>query len=317
MAEALDCYAAAAEAAEQANERALLAESLRRAAVVRHQRSEPNLARELCQRSYEIALEIGNHVLAAEALNALAGFEFESGSMEAAREKFNRALDLGGSSAELRARIEQNLGILANIHGALAEAMVHYQQSLKAFESTGDDRGCAISYHNLGMVSADRERWDDADQYFRVTLEIARSISDLHLQGLALLNQAEVHLARRDYEQARQNAETALGIFEQLGSKLDKTDAYKMIGRAYREAGRYPLAESRLRSAAELAVSTGSRLSEAEVSRELALLYEAMGRKQEALSLLNDARGLFSQLDARLDLSDVSTRITRLEESLA
>jgi tetratricopeptide (TPR) repeat protein len=131
------------------------------------------------------------------------------------------------------------------------------------------------------------------------------------------LNQAEVHLARQEYEQARQNAETALGIFDQLGSKLDKADAYKVIGRAYRETGRYPLAESRLRSAVELAVSTGSLLSEAEVSRELALLYEAMGRRQEALSLLNAARVLFRRLNARLDLVDVSTRIDRLEATLA
>jgi tetratricopeptide (TPR) repeat protein len=317
MAEALDCYAAAIDAAEQTGVRGVLAESLRRSGIVHHQRSEPALARELCQRSYRLAAEIGNMVLAAEALNALAGFDFESGSMEAAREKFSRALQLGGSSAELRARTEQNLGILANIQGSLAEAMAHYQQSLTAFENTGDDRGCAIAYHNLGMVSADCERWDDADQYFRLSLGIAKAIGDIHLQGLTLLNQAEVHLARQEYEQARHNAETALGIFDQLGSKLDKADAYKLIGRAYRETGRYPLAESRLRSAAELASSTGSLLSEAEVSRELALLYEAMGRKHEALSLLNVARGLFSRLDARLDLVDVSTKISRLEEALA
>lgn len=38
----------------------------------------------------------------------------------------------------------------------------------------------------------------------------------------------------------------------------------------YRETGRPALAESRLRSAIELAVSTGSVLGEAEASRELA-----------------------------------------------
>lgn len=317
MAEALGCYAAAIDAAEQTRERDVLAESLRRSGIAHHRRSEPALARELCERSHQIAIEIDDTILAAEALNALAGFDFESGAMEAAREKFSRALELGGGSAALRARTEQNLGILANIQGALAEAMAHYQQSLRAFESTGDARGCAIAYHNLGMVSADGERWDDAERYFRRSFEMAEALGDIHLQGLTLLNHAEVHLARQDYEQARQNAETALGIFDQLDSKLDKADAYKVIGRAYRETGRYPLAESRLRSALELAVSTGSVLSEAEVSRELALLYEVMGRKPEALSLLNAAYGLFSRLDARLDLVDVSSRINRLGETLA
>ena len=317
MAEALQCYTAAIDAAERASERAIVAESLRRSGIVYHRKSQPALARELCERSHTIAVDIGDRVLAAEALNALAGFDLESGAMHAAREKFHQALELGGSNAHLRGRAEQNLGILANVQGDPAEAMAHYRQSLLSFESIGDDRGCAIAYHNLGMVSADCERWDDADRYFRLSLGIARAIGDIHLQGLGLLNHAEVHLARRDHEQARQDAESALGIFDQLGCQVDKADAYRVIGRAYRETGRYPLAESRLRSAMELAVNTGSILSEAEAAREMGLLYQAMGRGHEALAYLIVARTLFGRLDARLDLVDVSTRINQLEESLA
>jgi putative nucleotidyltransferase with HDIG domain len=315
IAEAIQSYQAAIDAAERDGERGLLAESLRRLGVVHHHRDQPAVARELCERSYQTATDMGDSVLAAEALNAMAVFDFESGAMAAAREKFYRALELGGASAELRGRTEQNLGILANIQGALAEALAHYQRSLLAFENIGDDRGCAIAYHNLGMVSADRELWDDADGYFRRSFEIAEGIGDLHLQGLGLLNHAEVHLARQRYEQARQNAETALGIFDQLGSRLDKADAYKVIGRVYRETGRLALAESRLRSAVELAVATGSILSEAEASRELALLYQGMGRNQEALRFLNTAHRLFGRLDARVDLVDVSTKVRRLEET--
>ncbi len=315
MVEALQCYGAAIQAAERDVERGVLAESLRRLGVVHHHRNESALARELCERSYQTASDLDDPVLAAEALNALAGFDFESGAIAAAREKFYRALELGKASAELRGRTEQNLGILANIQGALAEALSHYQQSLIAFESTGDDRGCAIAYHNLGMVSADRELWDDADHYFGQSFQIAEAIGDIHLQGLGLLNHAEVHLARQRYEQAKQNAEAALGIFDQLGSKLDKADAYKVIGRAYRETGRHALAESRLRAAVDLAVSTGSVLSEAEASRELALLYQSMGRNQEALRLLNTAHRLFGRLDARVDLVDVSTKVVRLEDT--
>jgi putative nucleotidyltransferase with HDIG domain len=315
MTEAVQCYTSAIELAERDIERGLLAESLRRLGVVHHHRNEPDLARELCERSFRTATDMGDRVLAAEALNALAGFDFESGAIAAAREKFYRALELGKASAELRGRTEQNLGILANIQGALAEALVHYQQSLLAFESTGDDRGCAIAYHNLGMVSADQELWDDADRYFGRSFEMAEAIGDIHLQGLGLLNHAEVHLARQRYDLAKENAEAALGIFDQIGSKLDKADAYKVIGRAYRETGRCALAESRLRAAVELAVSTGSVLSEAEASRELALLYQTMGRNQEALRLLNAAHRLFGRLDARVDLVDVSTKVHRLEET--
>jgi putative nucleotidyltransferase with HDIG domain len=315
MAEAVQRYSAAIESAERNGEREVLAEALRRLGVVHHHRNEGDLARQLCQRSYQTATDMGDSVLAAEALNALAGFDFEAGSIVEAREKFYRALELGKASAELRGRTEQNLGILANIQGRLAEALAHYQRSLTAFESIGEERGCAIAYHNLGMVSADRELWDDADRYFRRTLEIAQNIGDVHLQGLGLLNHAEVHIARQRYEQAQTNAENALAIFDRLGARLDKADAYKVIGRVYRETGRNMLAESRLRSAIDLAVSTGSILSEAEATRELALLYQSMGRNQEALRYLNAAHRLFGRLDARVDLVDVSTKVNQLEET--
>ena len=121
----------------------MLAEALRRCGVIHHLRHEPAPARELCGRSREVALAHGDQVLAAEAINALAGFDFESGAIEGAREGFYEALRLGGSSAGLRARIEQNLGVLANIQGGVAEALAHYHQSLSAFESIGDDRGRA------------------------------------------------------------------------------------------------------------------------------------------------------------------------------
>jgi putative nucleotidyltransferase with HDIG domain len=313
--EAIECYEGAIRAAEATDEHAVHAEALRRRGVVHHLRHEPGPARDLCKRSREIATRHGLTVLAAEAINALAGFDFESGAIEAAREGFYEALALGGTNAQLRGRIEQNLGILANMQGALAEAMAHYQQSLIACDAVGDDRGRAIAYHNLGMVSADRELWEDADRYYQQCLAVAQAIGDVHLQGLGLLNHSEVHLARQRYDLARQNAEAALAIFDRLGSKLDKADAYKVIGRTYRETGRHALAEARLRSAVDLAVATGSVLSEAEASRELALLYQAMGRNQEALSLLNAAHRLFTRLDARVDLVDVSTKVHRLEET--
>jgi putative nucleotidyltransferase with HDIG domain len=313
--EAIECYEGAIRTAEVTGEHAVRAEALRRRGVVHHLRHEPGPARELCGLSRDIANRHGFAVLAAEAINALAGFDFESGAIESAREGFYEALSLGGSDPQLRGRIEQNLGILANMQGALSEAMAHYQQSLLACETVGDDRGRAIAYHNLGMVSADRELWDDADRYYQQCLGVAQAIGDIHLQGLGLLNHSEVHLARQHYDLARQNAEAALAIFDRLGAKLDKADAYKVIGRTYRETGRHALAEARLRSAVELAVGTGSVLSEAEASRELALLYQAMGRNQEALGLLNVAHRLFTRLDARVDLVDVSMKAHRLEET--
>jgi putative nucleotidyltransferase with HDIG domain len=313
--EAIESYAAATAEAARNGELRIQAEALRRLGVVYHHRNEAATARDLAEQSHAIAGEIGDALLAAEALNVLAGFAFESGAMEEALTRYQQALELAGAQSELRGKIEQNLGILANIHGDHAQALVHYRQSLEAFERAGNDQGRAIAYHNLGMVSADRGLWDDADRHYRKSLELTRAVGDLHLEGFGLLNHAEVHHARQRYDEARANAEAALAIFDQLGARLDKADAYKVLGMVYRDTGRHALAESRLRAAMDQAVATGSVLSEAEASRELARLYQAMGRNQDALRLLNASHRLFTRLDARVDLVDVSSKVHRLEEA--
>lgn len=302
-------------AREATGDLSLIAEAQRRLAVLRFRQGEAAEARALAGWSLAIARALGATALAAEALNALAGFEFESGEVEGARERYHMALALAAGDAPVRARVEQNLGILANIQGEHDAAQRHYEASLAAFEQAGDVRGGAMAHHNLGMVNADRAEWDAAEAHYLRCLELAASAGDVHLQALGLLNQGEVLLARRQHDAARGNAEQALAIFTDLGAELDKPDAYVLIGRVYRETGRAALAESRLRTAVELAQRAASVLSEAEASRELALLLQGMGRNQESLTLLNRAHHLFARMDARVDLVDVSSRMGRLERT--
>ena len=313
--DAIACYEAAIAAAERGGEQTVLAEALRRLAVVRRHRSEVAAATALCQRSYEVARQAGDDLLAAEALNTLGGLYLSTGAPDDARRVFLEALELGGSNREVRARVEQNLGILANIRGELHEAIARYERSLDAYRDCGDDHGCALAYHNLGMVSADRGWLNAADCYFRESRALAERVGDVYLRGLCLVNHAELDVTRQRFEDARQKAEEALAVFDQLGAQSAKAEAYRVIGMVYRETGRIVLAESRLRSAIELAATAGAVLGEAEASRELALLYQAMARNQEALRLLNTASRLFQRLDARVDLIHVGGKLAELKEA--
>lgn len=315
LSQAMSSYESAIEQAEQSGELAVLSEALRRLGVLRHHRDDHERARDLCRRSLEVAEKLGNDHLAAEALNTIGGLELTSGSLPEARRSFLQALEIGGTRRELRARVEQNLGILANIQGELYEALTRYERSLAAYRAAGDEHGCAIAYHNLGMVSADRDQFDAADGYYKESLAIAERLGDVHLQALCLANHAEVDVCRQRFENGRQNAERALMLFDQLGARGAKADAYRVIGMVYRETGKLALAESRLRSAVDLAVAAGSILNEAEASRELALLYQVMGRNQEALRLLSTAHRLFRRLDARVDLVHVNGRVIALEST--
>lgn len=313
--EAIVLYEAAISAAEAAGTLPVLSEALRRLAVVRHKRDECLAARELCRRGHEVAAEAGDTLLAAEARNTLGVMLLREGELEAAEVEFDSARTLGGASRELRARIEQNLGIVANIHGNLDEALQRYLQSLKDYQAANDEHGCALAFHNLGMVSADKGLLDDAEFYFTQSQEIAERAGDVHLQGLCLLNHADVLATRQRFEESRRLAESALVVFDQLGARGHKSAAYRVIGVVYRETGRLALAESRLRSAIELASAAGTLLHEAEATRDLAVVYQAMGRNQKALTLLNAAHQKFNRMNARLELVNVGGKVRDLEDT--
>jgi len=312
MPEALQAYAAAA-ATATTDQGGVRAEALRRQGAVHRRRHEWGAAMTFARASHDVATQIGDPIAAAEALNAIAAVHLECGEWPQARDALDRALIAGAHHDELRGRIEQNFGIIANIQGDLPQALERYRASLSAFQRAGDERGCAIAYHNLGMVSADEGRWEAADEYYAACLDFAERTGDVHLRGCALLNSTEVHLARQRFEDARMSAETALGIFGQLGSHQGKSDAYKFLGVLYRETGVLGLAEARLKSAIDLAVQGGAGLQEAEASRELALVYRRLERNQDAVIFLNRSIRLFQRMGAHRDVRDVSARVANLE----
>ena len=311
--EAAKAYDAAIRASEDAGDTRLLVESIRALAVVRHKSGNDVEAYVLCQRAFSVATVSGDPLLAAEALNTRASIDLTSGQIAAASEGYRQALSFPFDSPKLRARIEQNLGIIANIRGDFSAALNHYTRSLEAFRAAQDDAGCSMAYHNLGMISADRQRWEDAERYYAQSLELATALGDEQVRAQCMLNRSEVLLARGAYPEARASAEAALGVFNQIGGERFKADAYRFLGIVYRETGSRALAEARFKAAIEVAQRIQNPLSEAEASRELAQLYRSIGRNQDSLRLLNAAHRLFGRVDARIDLVDVTRKMADLE----
>ena len=140
-------------------------------------------------------------------------------------------------------------------------------------------------------------------------------IGDVHLEGLCSLNITEVHLARQQYEDARNSAEAALEVFNSLGAQDGRAAAYRFLGMLFRETGQPTVAEARLKLSLELASTGHFPLEEAEALRELAVLYQTQGRNKDALTNLNAAHRAFRRLAAKVDLVDVTAKTIKLEET--
>jgi len=308
-------YRRTIQTAESAGDAASHAIALRRLAVLAHFANQPDEAHTLAQHSHAVASGAGDPIRAAEALNVLAGFALERGELDAAEALYGQAGALGAADRLLAGRVAQNRGIIANVKGDWVAATDHYRRSLDEFVAAGDDPSCAGAYHNLGIVTADHGDWDRADDYYRQARALAERIGDVRLGASVQLNAAEVQIARGQGDVALREANAALQVFTGLGSELDKADAYRVVGAAYRLMGQRQLAQARLVDAVALSERTGSSLAEAAAVRELSLLYHDLGRNQEALRGLTRAHRLFTRLDARRELVDIAQKVRTLEDT--
>ena len=143
------------------------------------------------------------------------------------------------------------------------------------FRQARDEQGCAVAYHNLGMLSADQREWRKADEYFAASLKIAERLGDIPFQDIVLLNRAEVQVGLADYDRAFTDAEQALEIFTRLGNVSGKADAYRSLGIVYREMGIPDLDEQRFRAALATATAVGAPPDRRGQSRHGAAVHQA------------------------------------------
>jgi len=289
------------------------ADALRRLAVLLHLRGRTAEAREMAARGAGIAGRCRAPALVGAALNTLASFQLEAGEIGAARETYARALTFADTSPGLRAKVEQNLGVAANIQGDHVAALSHYSCAFDWFVAAGEDQGAAEAAHNLGCMARERGRFEEAARSFEVCREIALRVGDARLLGLCSLNRAELHVSRADFKAAREEAESALRTFEELDATMDKSAACRVLGMVFRETGRPVLAEARLRAAARLAEGAEWVQGRAEAYRELGALHRHLGRNEEAVALLAHALRIFGFLDARLDVQDIAVTMGTYE----
>lgn len=292
-------YSSLIVAATRQRDHGTLAVAFRRRAVLAHQAGDAARARSALQQSYAVATMLGDRRLTAETLNTMGGLELETRNLAAAETALLEAEALASGEPAVLARVEQNLGIVANIRGEHEAAEAHYRKSLAAYEALPDPHGSAIAHHNLGMLAADRGEYARAAEHYDRCERLAEPSGDAHLVALCLLNRAEVLVALGQAPEARRDAEAAERMFQGLGAHFDAADVHRVLALCDRAEGQLRQAEARLERARELARLTGSRLTEAEVLRDLGRVCGEMGRGGEAVALLREAARGFAELGAR------------------
>ncbi|MGN6032626.1 MAG: ATP-binding protein, partial [Thermomicrobiales bacterium] len=140
-------------------------------------------------------------------------------------------------SARVRAKAANAAGMLANWHDDQEVAHAHATMALALWKELGDDGRIAEAAINLGNVDLDRQRYDEADRWFREALDRADRIGDTWLVSAASNLRGVVAMAQGRLRDAIRWHETALRGFQAGGYEGHVLAAWQSLGWAHLEAG--------------------------------------------------------------------------------
>lgn len=258
----------------------------------------------LCETSRSSAVRLGSLDLRARVENAIGVLHVARGEYAQAQAAYTVALDLTTDTVT-RAKIRLNLGVIANIQGRFDDARRHYTESLALFETASDDRGVALALHNIGMWHSDRREWDEADEAFARALGLFESRGNKQMIANVLTNRSEVSYGRGEVDDAIAKCDLALTVYAEIGDEVGRGDALRWKGHGLRLRRRFQEANVALTEALRIAERTRSRLLEAEVLRELGWVHRGVGDASKWGDVLRRALLLFRELGADADAAAI------------
>jgi len=241
---------------------------------------------------------------------------------------WKEALNLLESSLELKLKIGEtlpivkgsiSLGRLYLIQRKWKRAEKLLQKALTLCQSHKYTREEAMSLESLGDLAKERGNFDQARDYYRRTLEIARKLAP---QG-DLVNQvqrrrAEILIAEgSDLKEASKCVQEALKISQALGDKFEEGCCYRVLAFLSETEENWKSAEVNFRKAIEVFKSIGERFEQGKTllaeSRFILSSFQEERKRRENTEQLKEAIRIFQGLGAHYEEGLVEIELAKVQ----
>ncbi|MBU7028292.1 MAG: tetratricopeptide repeat protein [Theionarchaea archaeon] len=164
-----------------------------------------------------------------------------------------------------------NLGVIAQERQQFDQAEKWYRKSLEIRERLGLERDAASDYHNLGVIAQERQQFDQAEKWYRKSLEIYERLG-LERDAASDYHQlGRIVQERQQFDQAEKWYRKSLEIYERLGLERDAASDYHNLGIIAQERQQFDQAEKWYRKSLEIYERLG-------LERYAAVGYHQLGR---------------------------------------
>jgi tetratricopeptide (TPR) repeat protein len=205
---------------------------------------------------------------------ALGWFWAERGHLSEGRRHLEAALGRPDAPRQgaARARVANELGILARLMGDGAASAAAHQESLALYRYCGDRRGEVVAIENLAILAFEQQQYDAASAYFESAREVAHGLDDPALECTLLNNQAGVALSQARYDEASALLAEGLALASSQRLVACRATILANLGLVACRCGQPELALAQLRESLGLLHEIAARAAYPEVIEGLAAL---------------------------------------------
>lgn len=288
-------------------------------------------------RCYEKVLRLGEPEERLEASIQIGNLSRELGDFVTSEESLRKALDFSRRTfnAMGEARAYRGLGSLSRARGRYAESLEYLNKSLGLYEKlrNGAEKGkilidlglvhlergevfdaknkfkesmrllgrndieLAALYNYMGQALMELGNYEDADEQFRTSVELAESTGQMRMLADALCNSARNHALKGEIGEAKAQCETSLDLSTRLGDSLMMSSTYAAMATVFVRAEKWDKAVTYLKKSIDSLGQMNFPAHLAKRYNELGNVYELTGRPRMARKWKKMADGI---LDYRI-----------------
>ncbi|MCE1162684.1 MAG: ATP-binding protein [Thiomonas sp.] len=280
----------------------------------------PNDALRLLEPMQAVAERIGNPQ-ALWILNLVQGGTLNTaGQYEAALAHILKSMEFA------QARPQQAEASLLRSQILLGLIYLNLKNTAQALKSIDDGERRARQLHatsmlailalNRGNVQSGAGKTAEALMAYRTALRIGAQTSLTALQAVALNNIGDIHLIRKEYQQAEQLERQAQSKYLEAGDRIGASLSRANVGFSLMGQGRVDEGAAEVLAALQFMRDSGARATEEIVLEEFSRMYEAAGRFRDALDIARSQQQLSKSLlskDREQAIAEMQTRFDTVE----
>ncbi len=262
--------------------------SLLHKAEIARLRGETEKSSSLLHTAVKLLHETNDSIGEAEALHSLAGLARRRGRHSEAFELLERAEALVPQVSETFLKCANTRGLCLIVQGSWAEAEQQFRVALELAEKLANEPYIRMVTHNLALAPGFRGDFGEALRWFKRIFREDQPDKQLPQESIGHLNVARLHLYRGEFDETENHLDRALELCQLYNLRFLLGEILEAYANFYREKNDFPHAEEFYERALSAYEEAEVDVASKELNEERATFYRLRGDLPKARSLLEN-----------------------------